>query len=1432
MAETIRLNNLENEFRLNAEAKAQTVIDEHLRAIAGRIRSIGSANTEKDIEDQLKSIDELDNGTYLLRQLLQNTQPSSNTYELEYVDLEAFGEDETGVATRRGQDVFTSIPAESLQFSPDQILQLKKKIVAYGIKTDIFEIPLVRLLRQNYTFSDFDLAATALVKQKLLNKDPVRIFNLKGPEGEISEGVFETLGLTDPDDFPDASLDNDLNEEFIEQYIRDSLVNSEVLVDPRDTADGFLGGLSNFFDLYPGTINFKTRIENDYFLFIENVIEDDEDVLFVQNQSSLLQKFNAERDRSVNSEMTLVGEKIDLINSGLYSLVARFIENARREQIAEDKRDLNELDPASDEFSDAVDQIEKKAIAELLDTPLGEDVTTLDEEDIKNRQRFFKQCALMMNLPKLAESFDNIIKNRISARTQQNTNLPTNNCQTAAQKFNNLPLDGRLYMVSNKEDQSATLSKMLNSEVAKELFEIPPAVLSSLVPKIRLYRVQKGEKGPMIKTEFVFDSSEDLNRERNYAKKTNFLTADFDKGSGVGLKNFTFEFNGTNPAEARKDIKATLSMHFQSFDDFVSERIASNGEIYRFVDLVLQPQKEAGKIIHRDQYNPSYYRIMAEVGYHIPTDKELKSMFPWYTDRAEGLVNALTRTNKAFYLCMIDHDFQINVDGTVNLTINYGAYVETILKTHQYDALATPEIVAQREANFNRYIEVVNEENCTQDALQRILSGLDAQEAIIRERSLQSIIQRLLKRNKIFVCQITEAQAVSFRTQGFFSESPVLKPLNSQTAEITAEDAIEEGQQTGVTDIILGDNFLPDDYNFNAPYDNTIQFFYFGDLLHTVLDTMYQADSPSLLREEVENCRFILGSFDFDVYKGGPNYNSTVNIGQIPISVEYFADWFTNNVIKKGETRKSFPIITFIRNLSSNLLQQSLLESCINRRIDKSFSFQMGQITAYDEGGEPLRNAFGGTDPSPVIDITKSRTAGIFPFDGDTVSEVKDIKNYHNYMYLGVLGSSLSAKGKGNYKEDNENGMYHIEIGSNKGIVKSVNFSKTDIQFIREARFFQQGIDGLLQLSNVYKVTVEMFGNTIFYPGMDIFLNPYGIGGNKLGSPTQGPQGGRERSLANKLGIGGYHTVTNVRSSVGVDGFKTTVQALMYYAGDGSSEYVKNGQAVGQTPQSINKVNEKAKNKNFANCEPIVAAVESDLSLVERGTPTRHFAQIDKVNQTANNVQNNASSATGVSQTSSNESQQTPEEILEQTLAAAGVKPEPPTSDPDAIPTNKELGESPVDSPSGNVTPPINEQGSGNPPADSNTQSTPTTPPDTPETPVEETTPTTIEAVTLVLSSVVDDSSVAESNYRPDNQNYDVSVTAGTIVYAEGASDGSEEFLISDLKENVLEVLSGYTSKPITDLNWRYSFFLAKDSRGEEIKVAYTSFNVNQIEGL
>ena len=135
-------------------------------------------------------------------------------------------------------------------------------------------------------------------------------------------------------------------------------------------------------------------------------------------------------------------------------------------------------------------------------------------------------------------------------------------------------------------------------------------------------------------------------------------------------------------------------------------------------------------------------------------------------------------------------------------------------------------------------------------------------------------------------------------------------------------------------------------------------------------------------------------------------------------------------------------------------------------------------------------------------------------------------------------GSSLTYTGTGDYGEDIAKGRYHVNIGSNRGILKTISFNQSDIMYIREARFLQQGIDGLLQLSAVYNVTMEMFGNTLFYPGMEVFVNPFGIGGTEFGSPTQGAGSIRDRSMANILGLGGYHTITKVASSLTPGGFK------------------------------------------------------------------------------------------------------------------------------------------------------------------------------------------------------------------------------------------------------------------------------------------------------
>ena len=61
---------------------------------------------------------------------------------------------------------------------------------------------------------------------------------------------------------------------------------------------------------------------------------------------------------------------------------------------------------------------------------------------------------------------------------------------------------------------------------------------------------------------------------------------------------------------------------------------------------------------------------------------------------------------------------------------------------------------------------------------------------------------------------------------------------------------------------------------------------------------------------------------------------------------------------------------------------------------------------------------------------------------------------------------------------------------------------------------------------------------------MTLFINPFGIGGNDF-FPSN------PNSIANKLGLGGYHLVTRVNSIISNGSFKTDVEAMFVYPGDG-----------------------------------------------------------------------------------------------------------------------------------------------------------------------------------------------------------------------------------------------------------------------------------------
>jgi hypothetical protein len=208
------------------------------------------------------------------------------------------------------------------------------------------------------------------------------------------------------------------------------------------------------------------------------------------------------------------------------------------------------------------------------------------EEKIKGRQKFFKQCALLLNALGLKENYNQELINRCT-RTDENEG-PINNGSV---------FDERLFMLEGDSHQDNSLSFLQLDRTLSAIFnDLPPRVFSYIKPKIKLFRIDDPEGSNYTETEFIFANKSDLNREENFTFSTNFLTEDFDKGEGAGIKDLSFEFNGTNPAESRNDIEATLSLYFQSFNDFVRER--------------------------RNEYNPSFYKIRLDVGYNTPDNIE------------------------------------------------------------------------------------------------------------------------------------------------------------------------------------------------------------------------------------------------------------------------------------------------------------------------------------------------------------------------------------------------------------------------------------------------------------------------------------------------------------------------------------------------------------------------------------------------------------------------------------------------------------------------------------------------------------------------------------------------------------------------------------------------------------------------------------------
>jgi len=778
----------------------------------------------------------------------------------------------------------------------------------------------------------------------------------------------------------------------------------------------------------------------------------------------------------------------------------------------------------------------------------------LSEEEIEERQKFLKQCILMTNLSTLAE---------------ENLRYIRNNSDSANNIHKSTPYRSRFYMVEDgtSGDQSSTMNRLLmppRSDIS-EFIDLKPAVHAYLVPKLRFFKVFNTHNG-IEEYEYTFPNFTSPERING------LLSANFDKGDGCGVKSFSWNYEGTTPATARNDVTANLVLYFQSFSDFINK---TAGNDHPYVDLLLLSQgTHKGSFF---EYDPSYYRIRVDVGWMIDSTKSDALLGQIGQQGVTSLQNSIEKTNKSLYLNMVDHEIEFKETGAVEIKVNYRAYVESALKGTSLDALASVELRKTLENSRKLYNDVLKKKHCTKKELTDIRLQLLELERLIKKQSYQSIMKRIidldLMRYKIVSDKSQKIQ--QFLKTGIFTspvefENPASNPINNQGSSVS------KAKSNNVEKY----NLTKDSFRDLDPFNNhkTINYFFLGDLLYVILDSLYEEDGVTS-RKNLENFKFILSSFQYeDLVRDGEI--RTINLANIPISSELFNEWYTSNIIKLE--RQSYAIMYFIRDLCKYLISDILLDGCFRRLDDNSLAFETGNFIGVSKDGVDPFSRFV-QNQKPVIDIGALYGKGL-----PLKSNLGSIKELYNYITIFPVTPRLSSNLKlGKRLEDENKGIYHYQIGSNTGLVKRINFSKTDMQYIREARYFRNGYDGLMQLAAVYKVNLDMIGNSLYYPGMEVYIDPRSIGGMDFNPSVQ-------NSIANKLGFGGYHIVIRVNSTIQPGSFTTTVETQFDYAGDGqpSSQVIgKNEEAIGniEDPASIE---QKPENANPDFCEKVYQRVQ------------------------------------------------------------------------------------------------------------------------------------------------------------------------------------------------------------------------------------------------
>jgi len=806
------------------------------------------------------------------------------------------------------------------------------------------------------------------------------------------------------------------------------------------------------------------------------------------------------------------------------------------------------------------------------------------------------------------------------------------------------------------------LNKLVTRPDLQELFALRTDQMAAVMPKLKLYKM-------------IYSGADDLepqaipfrfNTHITEGDISSLTTGATGRAQGVGIKSFDWKLLGTNTAEVDNNIKATLTLQFQSFADLVSEDLIDHilqadaenlncggfsaatqeggrYEAANYIDLFFRAAKFRDG--DREQYNSKYYRIKAVLGWTV--DRAMVDagvISSDLRDRIEGVGTTLL-------LSLLSHDLDFREDGTIELKLEYHAAIEALLTSRnsnvlfpdaglvlrgdaafdifrqmgysraQFDSMTLDESTAILNARMEQLTGELDaaraedddgtegamppeDDSCPADGGPSVRGDLDhpwytsmwtfglndytAEEQIQDEleqvRRHQAVIlsntyNRILRElmgdtywfdvdervfevelntigqvgslavnwEEVFAYELSNSGRVGRASTGPGDEI-IEDYLSNMRAEMQQEAGDQDQSDPAAPDVMEDIPELPINDGKRRVY-----WFRLGALINIVLRQLRSTSNAD--RGELQNLRLVIGTALVGLpsfRNNGLNYLAPVsggqrealrvganrylvNIADIPISLHLFLQFFTDRVIARN--RQEWPFKTFIKELFSYIVMPALGSACAARDFGRRPNITISHVSAYGDEGNNSRLPDNGriVFESEIPNLPMS-------------ARVEDRRQYE-YMLVSsdqYISPQRIATEPDSPERDEEDGIYWLNIGNDRGLVKSIKFKKTEVQGAREARMEREGEMGMGQLRDKYDADIMLYGNNLFQPGQIIYINPTAMG---LSSPMMSTK------LSSVLGIGGYYQIIDVDSTIRDVGYETGLNCFWVASGTGIGDY-------------------------------------------------------------------------------------------------------------------------------------------------------------------------------------------------------------------------------------------------------------------------------------